>query len=134
MDSVEPSTDSEEIEDETIDFVDLFNKQFPYFLSIGMTYEQYWQGDPYLTRFYREAEKMRFNRENQMMWIQGLYINNAVETVVYNAWCRKNGEKAITYYDKPIDFNVQKNIEDEKKEAEAQAEVWLTNLVNSYKR
>lgn len=51
---------------------------FPFYLSIGMTAEQYWDGDASLTRAYREAEALRAERRNQELWLQGMYIYEAV--------------------------------------------------------
>lgn len=59
-----------------------FNKYCPFFISIGMSYEQFWEGDPTMTKDYlkaynqkqkREAEKMKW-----MMWEQGLYVYEAI--------------------------------------------------------
>ena len=37
----------------------------PYYLSIGMTWEQYWQGEADMVRAYRKAQRLRNKRENQ---------------------------------------------------------------------
>ena len=129
MDSVEQSTKDEA----EIDYLQLLRDNFPYYLSLGMTYDQYWNADPYLTRYYRKAHEMKFEQENQMMWIQGMYICDAINTVVYNVWCRGEHGKIRNYAEKPYEFNVQKSQEERVEEAQAQAEVWMSNLVNSYK-
>ena len=66
-------------------------RSFPFYLSIGMTYEQFWENDPSLAKYYREADKLRNERKNTDAWIQGMYIYDAVSTVVYNVWCRDKG-------------------------------------------
>ena len=65
------------------------NEWFPYYLALGMTYEQYWRSDPYLTVYYQKAKKMKFDYDNQMAWINGMYIYDAVQAIVFNTWCRK---------------------------------------------
>lgn len=57
---------------------DLFEEQFPYYLSIGMTAEEYWDGDPTLTRAYRQADEMRWDRRNHELWLQGMYVYEAI--------------------------------------------------------
>ena len=42
-----------------------FYEVFPFYLSIGMTPEQYWDGDPMLAHYYRKAEEMRQKRKNE---------------------------------------------------------------------
>lgn len=43
-----------------------------------MTSKQYWEGEPYLTKAFREAETFRLQLENQKAWISGLYVLNAI--------------------------------------------------------
>lgn len=109
------------------------NEWFPYYLALGMTYEQYWHGDPYLTVYYQKAKKMKFDYDNQMAWINGMYIYDAVSAIVFNTWCRKEGEQCKNYADKPYEFDEVKQEEELKKEAEVQAEAWMRNFVNLYK-
>ena len=42
-----------------------FEELFPYYLSLGMTEEQYWDKDCRLVIFYRKAEELRTSRKNQ---------------------------------------------------------------------
>lgn len=109
------------------------NEWFPYYLALGMTYEQYWSSDPYLTVYYQKAKKMKFDYDNQMAWINGMYIYDAVSAIVFNTWCRKEGEQCKNYTDKPYEFDEAKQEEELKKEAEVQAEAWMRNFVNLYK-
>ncbi len=43
-----------------------------------MSERQYWDGDCSLTRSYREAERLRKQRVNEEMWLQGMYIYDAI--------------------------------------------------------
>ena len=58
-------------------YTEQFYEQFPYYLSIGMTYEQFWEGDPMLTKYYRKADEIRKERLNQELWLQGMYVYEA---------------------------------------------------------
>lgn len=59
-------------------FTDIFNLYLPFYLSIGMTYEQYWNEDCMLTIHYRKAHEMITQRQNQMAWLQGMYFYEAL--------------------------------------------------------
>ena len=43
-------------------------------MSIGMTYEEYWNGPAELCKFYRKAFKLKQERENVSQWRMGAYI------------------------------------------------------------
>lgn len=130
MDSIESESDADA---STNDYRKVMNEWFPYYLALGMTYEQYWCSDPYLTVYYQKAKKMKFDYDNQMAWINGMYIYDAVSAIVFNTWCRKEGEQCKNYTNKPYEFDGVKQEEELKKEAEVQAEAWMRNFVNLYK-
>lgn len=98
--------------------------QFPYYLSIGMTEGQYWDGNADLAKYYRKAEELRQERVNQEAWLQGMYVYDAVArlTPVLHAFAKK-GSKAEPYVSEPYPINErtqkQAQIEKEKRTAEA---------------
>ncbi len=59
-------------------YTDTFNELFPYYLSIGMSYDQFWNDDPWLAKAYREADLLSRKRRNEELWLQGLYIYEAL--------------------------------------------------------
>lgn len=79
-----------------------FYDNFPYYLSIGMTSEQYWDGDSTLTKYYRKADELNRKRKNEELWLQGMYIYEALCAVspVMNAFAKK-GTKPRPYADHP---------------------------------
>lgn len=83
-------------------YTEQFYEVFPYYLSIGMTYEQFWDGDPMLCKYYREAEEMRNEKKNQELWLQGMYIYEAIADLspVLHAFAKK-GTKPQPYTDAP---------------------------------
>lgn len=95
-----------------------FHEQFPYYLSIGMTYELYWESDPQLVKAYRKAEEFRRERTNADQWWQGMYIYNALCCVapIFRDLAKK-GTKAHPYPDTPYAINAkQKEIQEEVEE------------------
>lgn len=83
-------------------YTEQFYEVFPYYLSIGMTYEQFWDDDPTLVIYYRRADELRNERMNQELWLQGMYIYDALCDVapVMNAMA-KRGTKPHPYPEKP---------------------------------
>ena len=47
-------------------------------MSIGMTYDEFWNQDVALVGAYRKAHELRERRRNQELWMQGLYIYEAL--------------------------------------------------------
>lgn len=84
-------------------YTEKFNELFPYYLSIGMTEEQYWDRDSTLVRAYRKAEEFRTNRKNQEMWLQGAYFYDALCRVspLLHAFAKK-GTKPAPYNTEPF--------------------------------
>lgn len=55
-----------------------FEELCPLYLSLGMTYEQYWDGDPAMTVMFRKAHDLKLEQENQRLWLQGAYFYEAL--------------------------------------------------------
>jgi hypothetical protein len=83
-------------------YTEQFYEVFPYYLSIGMTYEQFWEGDPTLAKYYRKAAEIKNERKNQELWLQGMYIYEALCDVapIMHAMA-KRGAKARPYPEQP---------------------------------
>lgn len=47
-------------------------------MSIGMSYDDFWNGDVCMVRAYRKAQELRDRRRNQDFWLQGMYIYEAL--------------------------------------------------------
>ena len=99
-------------------YTDKFYESFPYYLSIGMTPEQYWDGDCTLVKYYRKADELRNERRNQELWLQGLYIYEAICDVspILHAFAKK-GTKPQPYSSKPYAIT-EKQLRQEREEKE----------------
>ena len=86
-----------------------------------MTPEQYWDGDPALTRYYRQADEIRRKRKNEELWLQGMYIYEALCDVspILHAFAKK-GTKANPYADHP--YSITKSDIEAEKELKAKRE------------
>lgn len=93
------------------DIIDYLNELFAYALSIGMTYDQYWFGDPKLINAYIKAEEIRQRKKNNEMWLQGAYVYQAVGSLIHLANPFSKEHKAKPYLDKPIPVTQQERDE-----------------------
>jgi hypothetical protein len=84
-------------------YTEKFEELFPYYLSIGMTERQYWDGDCRLTVSYRKADEFKTNKRNQEMWLQGAYMYEALcrASPLLHAFAKK-GTKAEPYLAEPF--------------------------------
>lgn len=75
----------------------------------GMTYEQFWYGDPWMVVAYEQAYMLRQRKINEQMWIQGAYVANAVTTALANAF----GKRKVDYMKTPLDIYPKTNAEEQ---------------------
>lgn len=59
-----------------------FEAQCPFYLSIGMTYDEYWNESADRVVYYRNAYKMRQRRNNDLAWLNGRYVYDALKAIV----------------------------------------------------
>ena len=107
-------------------YKEIFERCFPFYLSIGMTYDEYWNGDAMLPKYYREAHKMRQENANHEAWLNGLYTYDALVSALSHLGSKKSSHR--NYVAKPYSFTpeaVEEEKVEKKIEAKAQAEVWM---------
>ena len=111
---------------------EIFDECFPFYLSIGMTSAEYWDGDALLPRYFRKAFKMRQERENERAWLNGLYVYDAMISSLTHLDKNKNNHK--NYASKPYSFTKEENEQEQKakvEEAQAQAELWMKSWASA---
>jgi hypothetical protein len=114
-------------------YTEIFEENFPFYLAIGMSSAEYWEGDCSLTRYYRKAYKIKQEEINNNAWLQGLYVYDAISTALHNALRGKNS-KAREYANQPYNFenNKEKSKQEKAKEveiAQQKAYAWMENFV-----
>lgn len=120
-----PADDGSERDDRSApsSFTETFETQFPYYLSIGMTEEQYWDRDCTLTIYYRKAEELRQERKNQECWLLGMYVYDAIGRISPALRSQsKKGAKPKPYVEEPYPINkkTKETAEDKAEKATAQ--------------
>lgn len=81
---------------------DKFEELCGYYMSLGMSYHDYWDGDNCMTKYYREAEEIKKERRNSELWLQAAYIYEALldASPVFNPLSKKN--KPFPFRSEPI--------------------------------
>lgn len=79
-----------------------FEELCGYYMSIGMTYHDYWDGDAMMAKYFREADELSRERENYNAWLHGVYIYEALldASPALNALSKK--KKPYPYRKSPI--------------------------------
>ncbi len=109
-----------------------FNKCCPFYISLGMTYEQFWYGDPTMTKDYAEAYRLKEKREAEKMrwitWEQGLYVYEAICAVSPVLRAFSKATKPLPYPERP--HGLTKNEEEDKKikEIEKERDIYRTQI------
>ncbi|MBQ8766533.1 MAG: hypothetical protein IJZ16_06990 [Clostridia bacterium] len=115
-------------------YTEIFEENFSFYLAIGMSSAEYWEGDCSLTRYYRKAYKIKQEEINNNAWLQGLYMYDAVSTALHNALRSKN-TKARNYAKQPYNFENKEKSEYEKaKEVQIERQkafAWMENFVRT---
>ena len=61
-----------------LSYSEYFEKMCPEYMAMGMTYDEYWNGNASLVRVYRETQKIKNKQRNYEMWLQGMYYYEAL--------------------------------------------------------
>ena len=109
---------------------EVFNQSCPIYMAMGMSYSDFWDGEPEMARAYSKAYELKIELENDAMWQMGAYIAEAVASSIY-------GKKA-PYPTKPHSLGTRLSKEREKAEEYermqreqqaimAKVQQWVTN-------
>lgn len=110
-----------------------YERECPILMSYGMSRDEYWNGDILSAFDYVEAEVLRKKQLNEQLWLQGMYMCDAVAVAVNNTVCYQlangKGEKAH-YPERPYGADLTaKEKEDKEEKDKLQAEMWLRQFV-----
>lgn len=111
-------------------FREVFHDTFPHYLAMGMSAADFWDGDSWLARDYREAFRIRIENEERLSdraaWRMGEYMRSALGSVplIVNGF-KPKGVQLGTYPDKPFleKYEEQKKEEAKKQNAEKQQQL-----------
>ena len=105
---------------------ELFDKAFPSYLAMGMTYDEFYNKDHTLAIAYRKAFEKKRNEQNQNLWLLGAYVYQAIARVspLFNPFNKY--PKPESYLDKP--FPIYEQAEGKNAETKAVADKGLAYM------
>lgn len=78
----------------------IYRQILPYALALGVSYETFWDINPYILDSFREAHRIKRKMEDESQWTNGQYMLNALIVALDKAF---NGQKAVAEYpEKPL--------------------------------
>lgn len=112
-------------------YSDAFREVFPWYMAIGMSYDQFWHGDPYLAVYYREAHELYRDQKNQELWLNGWYTFAAISTALSNIHLDGKKHKFNEYMSEP--FRIRPKSEEELEAEQRQATQNMVMKLNAIK-
>ena len=100
-------------------FTELFEEIFPSYLAMGMTWTQFWVEEPELAIAYRKAEAIRKRRKNEELWLEGIYLAEALTATVGNLFTKGNKNQ---YPSEPFPLTADEQQERREREEKARME------------
>ena len=112
-------------------FARYIDDELPMYMAMGMSPEEYWYGDPSLLRAYRKADVIKRERENESLWLQGMYIYEAIGDLapVLHAFAKK-GTEAKPYAERPYPITKRLQKEAERLKEKRDYEMQKVNFQN----
>ena len=98
-------------------FSDTLDKLCTYYMALGVSYDEFWNGDYTMLKFYVERHRIAVEQKNEELWLQGVYFYEALCTALSNAFSKGSKSK---YPEKPHRLT---EMTEEEKEAENKAKV-----------
>ena len=111
-----------------VKYSEVFREHFPYYLAVGMTTDEYWNGDCTLTRYYRKAWEIKRKESNNDLWLQGLYIYEALlcASPMFRDLVKK--AKPLPYPEEPYALTKKEQEERQKSKDELNMETGLAKV------
>ncbi len=105
-------------------YTEIFERYCAYYMALGMSYDEYWNGDNELPMYYREKYKYDTERRNQEMWLQGAYVYDAMcrAAPLYDVMSKKR--EPIKYLEHP--YPLTKEAQEKHKKDEARKQMLAT--------
>lgn len=116
-------------------FTEVFEKQLPFYLCIGMTWDEFWNDDVTKAKYYREAHKLKNKADNEKLWLLGAYFYNALCDVapVLHAFA-KAGTKPKPYLAEPVPLTKAEAEANEKERERREYEAMKEKLILQLER
>lgn len=108
----QPGQPSEKVIESDTPFSDMLDQLCPYFMAMGVSYDEFWNGDYTQLKYVQSAYLIETERRNEQAWLQGMYVYEAVGVALSNAF-KKKGTPPEKYPEKPFRLTPLTEIEKE---------------------
>lgn len=105
---------------------DVFERECGFYLHIGMSASEYWDGDPCAVRWYRDKYLFDIEKVNHDAWLQGMYIYEALLLASPAVRPFVKHPKPGEYPDKPYPITERMRKKDTEKQKRDQMQVAFT--------
>lgn len=113
-----------------LDIRKLLDEQCPIYMSYGMSYCEYWDGDNEAPRYYRELARLRVKERDYQAWLTASYVYSALTRIypLFNPFATNRPEP---FLDKPFSYMEESTSEDAGQEEEKrQMEAWKEYMLS----
>lgn len=103
---------------------EIFEQLCPYYMSIGMSYDEFWNQDVSMVKAYRKANELQDKRRNFELWLQGMYVYEALcdASALFRFSMKKGTVKPEPYVKEPYPITAAEVREREEREARKKEE------------
>lgn len=87
-------------EDEGVErsFSDVLDKLCAYYMALGVSASEFWDGDYTLLKYYVDRHRIAVEQQNEQLWLQGVYFYEALSVALSQAFSKHTQAK---YPEKP---------------------------------
>lgn len=115
---------------ESISYTECFEKACPIYMLYGLSYEDFWFGDPCKARYQKKAYELQLRNQDEYMWEQGMYIYEAILQCSPILHPFSKASKPLPYTSQPHLTLLSEQEAKEKAEQEAEnerlkAQIWI---------
>lgn len=79
-------------------FSDVLDKLCAYYMALGVSADEFWNGDYTLLKYYVDKHRIAVEQQNEQLWLQGVYFYEAVSVALAQSFSKHANVK---YPDKP---------------------------------
>ena len=102
----------------SLSYHELCDRLCPDYMAMGMTYDEYWYGDPWMTKAFRKAHELKRRENNFNLWLQGMYVYEAILNIAPVLRPFSKETKPIPYPSEPYAFSKDEQKEKEQRKQE----------------
>ncbi len=108
---------------ESISLTKTFEEACPIYMSYGMSYDEFWHGPAFMTRFYKQAYDIKLKQRDENNWMIGMYVYEAILdcSPILHPFSKK-GTKPLHYAEKPYLMDKLTDSEEREEDIEQQKE------------